>query len=51
MILARKARFGHLLPIYAFLTALFMKTLIINEKPAEYGQRAVRNGETSKEGM
>lgn len=27
------------------MTALFMKILIINEKPAEYGQRAVRNGE------
>lgn len=51
MVLARKDRVGHLLQIYAFLTALFMKILIINEKPAEYGQRAVRNGEMSKGGM
>lgn len=28
-----------------------MKILIINEKPAEYGQQAVRNGEMSKGGV
>lgn len=48
--LARKDRLGHLPQIYAFLTALFMKILIINEKPAEYGQRAVRNGEMPERG-
>lgn len=51
MILSRKDRLGHLLQICAFLTALFIKILIIDEKPAEYGQKTVRNGETSKGGM
>jgi len=48
--LARKDGLGRLPQIYAFLTALFMKILIIDEKPAAYGQRAVRNGETPKGG-